>query len=114
MLIADGVSERLREERDRKGLTQLEFATLVGVSRGTQKNYELGAAVGAMDLKYLAALEANGVDATYVLTGQRTIAAGLSDDEFTILEQYRAILSEDQRSLRRFLKAMFDDSRQPN
>ncbi|MBI6895267.1 helix-turn-helix transcriptional regulator [Pseudomonas putida] len=113
MLIADGVSERLREERDRKGLTQLDFATLIGVSRGTQKNYEVGAAVGAMDLKYLAALEANGVDATYVLTGQRTVAAGLTGEEFTILEHYRAISAEDQRSIRRFLKAMFDDSRKP-
>ena len=92
MLIAEGVSERLREERDRKGLTQLEFATLVGVSRGTQKNYELGAAVGAMDLKYLAALEANGIDATYVLTGQRTIAAGLTEEEFTVLEQYLSLI----------------------
>lgn len=112
MLIAEGVSERLREERDRKGLTQLEFATLVGVSRGTQKNYELGAAVGAMDLKYLASLEANGIDATYVLTGQRTIAAGLTDEEFTLLEQYREIHEQDQRALRRFLKAMFDDANQ--
>ena len=112
MLIAEGVSERLREERDRKGLTQLEFATLVGVSRGTQKNYELGAAVGAMDLKYLAALEANGIDATYVLTGQRTIAAGLTEEEFTVLEQYRAIVAEDRRSIRRFLKAMIADAGQ--
>ncbi|WP_256806016.1 helix-turn-helix domain-containing protein [Pseudomonas kurunegalensis] len=112
MLIAEGVSERLREERDRKGLTQLEFATLVGVSRGTQKNYELGAAVGAMDLKYLASLEANGIDATYVLTGQRTIAAGLTDEEFTLLERYREIPEQDQRALRRFLKAMFDDANQ--
>lgn len=112
MLIADGVSERLREERDRKGLTQLEFATLVGVSRGTQKNYELGAAVGAMDLKYLASLEANGIDATYVLTGQRTVAAGLTEEEFTVLEHYRAIAVEDQRSIRRFLRAMVADAGQ--
>ena len=110
MLIAEGVSERLREERDRKGLTQLEFATLVGVSRGTQKNYELGAAVGAMDLKYLASLEANGIDATYVLTGQRTVAAGLTEEEFTVLEHYRAIEVDDQRSIRRFLRAMVADA----
>ena len=65
-----------------------------------------------MDLKYLAALEANGIDATYVLTGQRTIAAGLTEEEFTVLEQYRAIVAEDQRSIRRFLKAMIADAGQ--
>lgn len=51
MLIAEGVGVRLREERERLGLSQTEFGTLVGVSRGTQKNYELGTALGALDLR---------------------------------------------------------------
>lgn len=112
MLISEGVGERLREERERRDLTQQQFGALNGVSRGTQKNYELGTAVGAMDLKYLAALEANGIDATYVLTGRRTIDAGISGEEHVLLEQYRAIPEQDQRALRRFLKAMFDDAGQ--
>ena len=109
MLIADGVGSRLREERERLGLSQSDFGALVGVSRGTQKNYEVGTAVGAMDLKYVSALETAGVDATYVLTGSRSLGAGLSGIESQIVDQYRRIPDEDQRALRRFLKAMFDD-----
>ncbi|WP_255313860.1 helix-turn-helix domain-containing protein, partial [Pseudomonas protegens] len=41
MLIAEGVGSRLREERERLGLSQSDFGALVGVSRGTQKNYEV-------------------------------------------------------------------------
>nr|WP_241091898.1 helix-turn-helix transcriptional regulator [Pseudomonas viridiflava] len=111
MLIAEGVGIRLREERERLGLSQTEFGTLVGVSRGTQKNYELGTALGALDLKYIMALESNGVDAGYVLTAQRSHGQGLTTDESSILEQYRSIPDADQKALRRFLKAMADDAK---
>ncbi|EGH05030.1 helix-turn-helix domain-containing protein [Pseudomonas syringae pv. actinidiae] len=110
MLIAEGVGVRLREERERLGLSQTEFGTLVGVSRGTQKNYELGTALGALDLKYLMALEANGIDAGYVLTAQRRYGRGITSEESQILAQYRSITDGDQRALRRFLKAMADDA----
>ncbi|MGG7596772.1 helix-turn-helix domain-containing protein [Pseudomonas sp. WC1] len=112
MLIADGVGNRLREERERLGLSQEEFGIRVGVSRGTQKKYELGTGSSSMDLKYLAALEAFGVDTTYIVTASRTLAAGLPSEESVLLEQYRAIPEQDQRALRRFLKAMFDDASQ--
>ncbi|WP_273822716.1 XRE family transcriptional regulator [Pseudomonas asplenii] len=110
MLIADGVGLRLREERDRLSLSQADFGSLMGVSRGTQKNYELEAAVAALDLKYVKALEENGVDAFYVLTGQRAYGEALSDVEMLILNQYRSIPTEDQAAVRRFLKAMADDA----
>ena len=111
MLIADGVGNRLREERERLGLSQEEFGTRVGVSRGTQKKYELSGS-SSIDLKYVTALETLGVDATYILTAARSLADGLSRDEAAILDQYRAIPEQDQRALRRFLKAMFDDAGQ--
>lgn len=109
MLIAEGVGNRLREERERLALSQTEFGALVGVSRGTQKNYELGTAIGALDLKYVMSLEANGVDATYVLTGRRSLGEGLAVDEAKIVDQYRSITEQDKRAIRRFLKAMIDD-----
>ncbi|WP_095156098.1 transcriptional regulator [Pseudomonas sp. Irchel 3E13] len=109
MLIADGVNLRLREERERLGLSQSDFGALVGVSRGTQKNYEVGSAGGSMDLKYIAAIEAAGVDARYVITGTRSLGDGLSPVEAEIIDRYRRISEQDQRALRRFLKAMFDD-----
>lgn len=109
MLIADRVGERLREERERLGLNQTEFGVLLGVSRGTQKNYELGAS--SLDLRYVQALEDNGVDAAYVLTGRRATPLGqrFTPAEEELINQYRSITSGDQEAIRRFLKAMAAD-----
>lgn len=115
MLIADRVGERLREERERLGLTQTEFGVLLGVSRGTQKNYELGA--NSLDLRYVAALEERGVDAAYVLTGRRSTPNGqlFTAAEEELINQFRSIPEDDQKAIRRFLKAMADDAtRQQN
>ena len=113
MLISDRVGERLREERDRLGLTQAEFGVLLGVSRGTQKNYELGA--NSLDLRYVSALEEHGVDAAYVLTGRRATPLGqlFTAVEMELIDQFRSISAEDQKAIRRFLKAMADDAARP-
>jgi transcriptional regulator with XRE-family HTH domain len=110
MLIADRVGERLREERERLGLNQTDFGVLLGVSRGTQKNYELGAS--SLDLRYVTALEEKGVDAAYVLTGKRSTPLGqlFSPSEELLIKQFRAISDDDQKAIRRFLEAMADDA----
>lgn len=110
MLIADRIGERLKEERERLGLTQTEFGVLLGVSRGTQKNYELGAS--SLDLRYVAALEEQGVDAAFVLTGRRSTPLGqmLTTAEEELINQFRTISDDDQKAIRRFLKAMSDDA----
>ncbi|PNA07145.1 transcriptional regulator [Pseudomonas sp. FW305-BF6] len=110
MLIADRVGERLREERERLGLNQTDFGVLLGVSRGTQKNYELGA--NSLDLRYVTALEERGVDAAYVLTGRRSTPLGqlFSAAEEELIHQFRNISDEDQKAIRRFLEAMADDA----
>jgi transcriptional regulator with XRE-family HTH domain len=110
MLIADQVGERLREERERLGLNQTEFGVLLGVSRGTQKNYELEA--NSLDLRYVAALEKCGVDAAFVLTGRRSTPLGVlfSPEEEKLIRQYRSITPFDQEAIRRFLQAMADDA----
>jgi len=115
MIIADRVGERLREERERLGLNQTEFGVRLGVSRGTQKNYELGAS--SLDLRYVSALEEQGADAAYILTGRRSTPIGqmLSAAEEELITQYRSITSFDQEAIRRFLQAMADDAaRQKN
>lgn len=106
MLIRDGVGDRLREERDRLGKNQTEFGELVGVSRGTQKAYELGSS--SPDVRYLAALESCGVDVLYVLTGRRTPAAAdaPSEDEAKVLEQYRSLPDQDKASVVRLTTAL--------
>lgn len=110
MLIADRVGERLREERERLGLNQTEFGVLLGVSRGTQKNYELGAS--SLDLRYVTALEEKGVDAAYVLTGRHATPLGqlFSPSEEQMIMQFRSISDDDQKAIRRFLEAMADDA----
>ena len=110
MIIADRVGERLREERERLGMNQTEFGALLGVSRGTQKNYELGA--NSLDLRYVSALEERGVDAAFVLTGRRSTPLGqlFSPEEEKLIKQYRSITPFDQEAIRRFLQAMADDA----
>jgi transcriptional regulator with XRE-family HTH domain len=63
------IGDRLREERERLRLNQTDFAALGGVGRKSQFNYEEGER--QPDAAYLAAIANAGVDATYVLTGNR-------------------------------------------
>ncbi|WP_282338585.1 helix-turn-helix transcriptional regulator [Pseudomonas sp. PS02288] len=106
MLIAPGVGERIREEREKLGLSQTDFGVKAGVSRGTQKAYELESSTP--DLRYVSALEAIGSDAHYVLTGLRTPrdAQGLSEDEALVLSQYRALPDADKASVARLTTAL--------
>lgn len=99
MLIVPGVGERLRGERDRLGLNQTDFGVAAGVSRGTQKAYELESS--SPDIRYLSALQGLGVDVCYVLTGGRAEAdaEGLSADEAQLLEHYRLLSSAVKASL---------------
>lgn len=104
---ASSVGMRLREERERLGLKQEDLALPGGVNRNTQGSYERG--VRNPDTAYLAGVSVLGVDLLYVISGQRTVTDGLSPDEAELIQRYRAIPDEDQRSIRRFLGAMFED-----
>lgn len=68
------MSARLREERERLGLSQSDFGAQAGVGRKAQSNYESGER--APDAKYLAAMAERGVDVLYVLTGLRSVRRG--------------------------------------
>lgn len=61
------LNERLKEERNRLGLNQTDFAALAGVGKTTQINYESGNRTPSAD--YLAAIFNHGVDIQYVVTG---------------------------------------------
>lgn len=61
--------ERLREERQRLGLNQTEFAGLAGVQKQAQLKYEKGER--SPDANYLAAIAAAGADVQYIVTGVR-------------------------------------------
>lgn len=106
MLIASGVGERLRAERDRLGLNQTDFGVAAGVSRGTQKAYELESS--SPDIRYLSTLQDMGVDVHYVLTGVPAAADadGLTAEEAKVLEQYRSMSEESKASVARVAEAL--------
>jgi len=98
MLISLGVGERLREERERLGKNQTDFGVAAGVSRGTQKAYELESS--SPDVRYLSGLQELGVDVHYILTGSRGDADlnNLNDVESAVLSNMRR-MSEDDRNV---------------
>ena len=88
---------RLREERERLGLTQKEFAEIGGVKRVSQHLYERGDTPPNID--YLLRLAEIDVDVAYLLIGERQramrakkpLGQGLSPDQ--VLQIYRAVES---------------------
>ncbi|WP_421684492.1 helix-turn-helix transcriptional regulator [Stutzerimonas urumqiensis] len=105
-----GIGDRLREERERLGLNQTDFAAKASVSKNTQYNYEKGER--SPDAAYLVAVASIGVDVLYVLTGNRTPkpAEGLSVAEEKILDNYRSLPEEDQASVRRLTTALAEST----
>ncbi len=93
-----GIGERLKEERERLGLNQTDFAALAGASKNTQYNYEKGER--SPDANYLAAAAERGVDVLYVLTGERrpATAESVSADELELVMAYR-VMSDAERSV---------------
>ena len=83
------IGARLREERQRLGLSQPALAENGGVLKQAQLNYEKDERVP--DARYLAGVAAAGVDVLYVITGQRAGVSSLRDGEATLIEGYRAL-----------------------
>lgn len=63
----EGFGQRLREVRERLGLSQDSFGRVGGINRMTQGRYESEDNYPGVD--YLFLLEQSGIDATYILTG---------------------------------------------
>lgn len=72
------VGERLRLERERLGLSQVELGGVGGVSRRTQMAYEAGEQSPNVD--YLTAIRQAGADVGFVLIGEKLLT-GLELDE---------------------------------
>lgn len=99
------MGQRLKEERERLGMTQPDFAAKGGVTKVSQYNYESGRR--APDGAYLAAVAAIGVDVQYIITGQRSSAsAGLAPDEAALVDNYRHSSPEHKASLRTISAAL--------
>ncbi|MNU87274.1 Helix-turn-helix domain protein [compost metagenome] len=64
--------ERLKEERNRLGMSQTAFGEIGGVKVLAQRNYESGKR--SPDAEYLARVAAVGVDVLYIVTGARALS----------------------------------------
>lgn len=91
---------RLREERERLGLTQEAFGSAGGVLKGAVINYEKGARFP--DVAFLAGVANAGADVQYIVTGRRAEqnSTTLAPAERALLEGFahaddagRAVLS---------------------
>lgn len=83
------IGEYLRAERERLGLTQTAMSKAAGVAFRTYCDYEAGKSEPKAST--LVALREFGVDALYVLTGQRTPKVGnFSHDEIELVALYRS------------------------
>ena len=75
----DEFGERLKLERSRLGLNQSEFAALGAVKQRAQYQYEKGMRRPNSD--YLSAITAAGVDAYYLLTGEKASRLENEDEQ---------------------------------
>lgn len=101
-----GISSRLRQERERLGLSQKVFGEIGGVEANAQGKYESGGRAPKAD--YLSRVAERGVDVLYVLTGTATPIQleNLSQIEEKVLEDYRAMFKEDQDAIRRLTSTL--------
>ncbi len=82
------IADRLKEAREKLGLSQQALAERCGISARSQRNYESGERLP--DAAYLAELLSLGVDLGYVLTGQRDPGMPAVDAaEQVLLDSYR-------------------------
>lgn len=80
------IGERLREERLRIGVSQVDFAMYCGASRNALLQWERGET--APNAGVLATMTNLGVDVLYVVTGQRQ-----GESESTLAPEEKALLS---------------------
>ncbi|MDH4585620.1 helix-turn-helix transcriptional regulator [Pseudomonas sp. BN415] len=108
-----GIGDRLKQERERLGSNQTDFAAQAGVSKNTQYNYEKGDR--SPDAAYLAAIADVGVDILYVVTGQHVPlpADSISAADSRILEQYHSLSEKDQEAVAHLISALAATSMGP-
>lgn len=101
-----GISDRLREERERLRFSQAAFGEIGGVKANAQGKYEKGER--SPDASYLAALAERGVDVLYVVTGLRTplLVDSLTAEESQLLEHYRTMSEKGQEATDLITKAL--------
>lgn len=85
-ILRELIGARLKQERERLGYNQLDFAAIGGASKRSQIDWEQGKLVP--NAEFLAMIAAAGVDVLYILTGEQASSA-LTQDEKELLSGYR-------------------------
>ena len=104
------IGNRLREERERLGLTQPVFAELAGAKKRTLIDWEKD--VSSPTAVQLAQLSAAGADVLYILTGQRAGGASappppraVSEGDRILLDNFHAAPAQVQAGVKTALGA---------
>lgn len=103
------IGSRLKEERDRLKLTQVELAALAGVSNVTQSKYESG--LTTPNATYLGSFAKCGGDVLYVVTGTRAPQVrdgdqqpvAITAEEAALLDNYKHADEQGRDAARRVL-----------
>lgn len=89
--VSPGFGGRLRDERERVGMTQTALAEVAGIKRMAQGQYE--SEVRSPTVRYLSAVAGVGLDVQYLLFGSRSAqlpggSRGLEKKAFELVEVY--------------------------
>ncbi len=98
------VGTRLREERERMGLTQAAMGEMLGMAKHSILNYE--GDKRSPDAVFMTAIAQAGADVLYILTGQRTPKAVLSAEESALLDNYNSADEKGKAAARAVLDAV--------
>jgi transcriptional regulator with XRE-family HTH domain len=100
------IGQRLKEERERLGLSQAHFAGIGDLTKQAQINYEQGKR--SPDAAYLAALaQHTNIDILYVITGKHTITNdSMNASEVELLKSYRSFDSSGKKAIDAVVNAL--------
>lgn len=99
------IGRRLKDERERLGMSQTEFAAIAGASKHAQINWEKGDATP--NANALAAWAEKGLDVLYVVTGSRSFVppSPISSEHQAIIRDYDASSPDGKEAIRRMAAA---------
>lgn len=103
--------ERIKEERERLGFNQADFAAIAGATRKTLFNWESGTA--SPNTPALAAWAAVGLDVLYVVTGQRSKPLEPAQELPRQEQEWLALYRNSSEEVRAALKAAGNELTKP-
>lgn len=102
---------RLKEERERLGLSQVALGEICGAGRTTVVAWESGKT--APDLAQTAVLAANGMDVLYILTGERHENVARGSVELSVLQRFRVLEVPQRFAVVKLLAALCGQDKPP-